>query len=150
VITFERIVEENLYIAKEMIDSNSTYFEMEQSKSNMKSTETELLASNQTTYLIKVEDTYIGLTSYRDQEEEKLVSISLLIIHADYQGFGYGTTAYYELENLFVKNGFKKIILKVRIENNRAIQFWERNGFLAIGHKISHDKDMICFEKVLA
>lgn len=137
-ITFEQVVGENLYIAKEMIHSNSSNFEMANGRLPKDGFELEFGSSNGSTFLIKVEDTYIGLTRYQEEPEEKLVSISLFIIHGDYQGFGYGTTAYYELEETFKRNGFKKISLNGWNENERVKQFWERNGFSSLEKMISN------------
>ena len=150
-ITFEQVTKENLYIAREMINSNSSYFEIKYGEVPKQEIEMEFLTSKKYSFLIKVEDSYIGLTSYREQPTEKSISIDLLIIHADYQGFGYGTTAYYELENLFVQQGYKKSTLDVSSENNRAKQFWERNGYTAFDIRGSNKgKEMTCYEKTLS
>ncbi len=146
-ITFERVTEETLYIAKEMIASNSLYFEKEYGESKNK--KLELLTLNESNFLIKVEDTYIGLTAYREQKEKQLVSINLLIIHADYQGFGYGTTAYWELEDLFIKQGYKKITLSVRSDDNRVKLFWERNGYTISEDDLTNVADRVHYEKNL-
>ncbi|WP_139891218.1 GNAT family N-acetyltransferase [Bacillus sp. D386] len=148
-ITFERVTEENLYIAKEMMDSNSSYFDNEYGISKNREEVLKLLTSNQGDYLIKAEDTYIGLTAFMEHKEEQLVTINLMIIHADYQGFGYGTTAYYELEDLFIKRGFKKTTLNVRSDNNRIKLFWERNGYTASEQDTSNEKDRVHYEKHL-
>ncbi len=137
-ITFEQVVEENLYIAKEMIHSNTSNLERTDGRSSIEGFEFEFGSSNESTFLIKVEDTYIGLTRYQEEPEEKFVSISLFIIHADYQGFGYGTTAYYELEEIFKRKGFKKISLNDWNENERVKQFWKRNGFSSLEKMISN------------
>ena len=148
-ITFERVTEENLYIAKEMMDSNSSYFDKEYGISQNREEILESLSLNQGNYLIKADDTYIGLTAFREHKEEQLVTINLMIIHADYQGFGYGTTAYYELEDLFIKRGFKKITLNVRSDDSRIKLFWERNGHTASEQDTSNGKDRVHYEKYL-
>ena len=148
--TFEQVVEENLYIVREMIRSNTSYYEAKYGEAPKKENELEFLASNKRSFLIKVEDSYIGLTSYTEHPTEKCVSIALLLIHADYQGFGYGSSAYYELEDRFIKQGYKKSTLEVSSENNRAKQFWERNGYIAFDKRKSEGIEMTCYHKQLS
>ena len=140
--TFEQIIDENLYIAREMINSNASYFQKSELEDELMS-----LASNPNAHLIKVDDTYIGIISYRLYEEEQLVSLDLLMIHADYQGFGYGTSVYYEFEDLLTKLGYTYFKLHVYSENTRAKQFWERNGFTL--YDSSQEEELTYYKKQL-
>ena len=146
-ITFESVNKENLYIAKEMIESNSYFYESIDDGLRTKENELKALASNKNSFLIKVEDTYIGLVGYEEQPAEKNALIVLFLIHADYQGFGYGTTAYDHFEDFLVKEEYKKCSLNVSSENNRAKQFWERNGFVAFGQTKKKNIEMTHYEK---
>ena len=145
--TFEQLIDENLYIAREMVNSNASFFENRNNQERELEDVLKSLASNPNAYLIKVDDTYIGITSYKLHEKEQLVSLDLLLIHADYQGFGYGTTVYYELEDLLTKQGYTYIKLQVYSENTRAKQFWERNGFTLYGS--SQEEEMTYYKKQL-
>lgn len=146
-ITFEEVVEENLYIAREMVHSNSSY--LDNGKMPIEEYVLEFLSPNSHSFLIKVEDTYIGLTRYHVVPEEMLVSIDFFIIHADYQGFGYGTAAYYELEEAFKNSGYKKISVNVRSKHERIRHFWERIGFSSIKERMSKGEDTAYYEKQL-
>ena len=146
-ITFEQINEKNLYIAREMINSNASYYQNRNNKERDPVDELISLVSNPNAYLVKVDDTYIGIISYKLHEKERLASLDLLMIHADYQGFGYGTTVYYELEDVLSKLGYTYIKLHVYSENKRAEQFWERNGFTLLsssqGEEITYYKKQL-------
>ena len=146
-ITFEQIIDKNLYIAREMMNSNASYFQKRNNKKSELEEELISLASNPNAHLIKVDDTYIGIISYRLYEEEQLVSLDLLMIHADYQGFGYGTSVYYEFEDLLTKLGYTYFNLHVYSENTRAKQFWERNGFTL--YTSSQGEEMAYYKKQL-
>ncbi|CEY40975.1 Uncharacterised protein [Streptococcus pneumoniae] len=50
------------------------------------------LGEKKVQYCVKVDDTYIGVIDYSVQEERAV--LSQLIIHFDYQGYGYGTNTY--------------------------------------------------------
>ena len=145
--TFEQIIDENLYIAREMVNSNAFYFQSRNNQERVLEDELMSLASNPNAYLIKVDDTYIGITSYKLHEKEQLVSLDLLMIHADYQGFGYGTSVYYEFEDLLTKLGYTYFKLHVYSENTRAKQFWERNGFTLYGS--SQEEELTYYKKQL-
>ena len=54
-----------------------------------------------TSVFIKLDDTYIGVMDYlMENPKDQCPWLGLLMIHADYQGFGFGTQAYslYESE----------------------------------------------------
>ena len=76
-ITFEKVTVENESVVKEMFKSHS-------------------LGEKQ--YCVKVDDTYIGVIDYSVQEERAV--LSQLIIHFDYQGYGYGTNTYFTFEEM--------------------------------------------------
>ncbi len=76
-ITFEKVTVENENVVKEMFRSHS-------------------LSEKQVQYCVKVDDTYIGVIDYRVQGETAI--LSQLIIHFDYQSYGYGTNTYFTFE----------------------------------------------------
>ena len=114
-----------------MMDSNSDYFSS--IGKGVKEKESGLISSQSSSLLIKIDDTYIGLLNYKKNVEVRSIILENYLIHADYQGFGYGTVAYDHFENLLIEQGCKRSIVFVSNKNERAQQFWERNGYVASG-----------------
>src|SRR4051794_30734741 len=96
-VQFEEITKETLYIALEIINSNPLYNVLENSKDKreLADMEEELLNPVSTSVFIKLDDTYIGVIDYlMENPKDQCPWLGLLIIHGDYQGFGFGTQAY--------------------------------------------------------
>ncbi|OZM55775.1 GNAT family N-acetyltransferase [Lottiidibacillus patelloidae] len=151
-ITFEEITQESLYIAEEIINSNKSYNKMENGKEtrSQKEVAQELNNNKTTSYFIKLDDTYIGLIDYFPvNPNDNYPWLGLLMIHADYQQFGFGSSAYVLFENQLQEKGVKTLRLGVLQENMRARQFWERLGFTFYETKEKHNKQIDCFEKKL-
>ena len=87
-ITFEKVTVENESVVKEMFKSHS-------------------LGEKKVQYCVKVDDTYIGVIDYSVQEERAV--LSQLIIHFDYQGYGYGTNTYFTFEEMMKQRNVKEI-----------------------------------------
>ena len=145
-ITFEKVSKENLYIAKVMMNSNSEFFSS--IGKCVKEKESELISSQSSSLLIKIDDTYIGLLNYEKILKERRIIIEDYLIHADYQGFGYGTVAYDHFENLLLEQGYKHSVVLVSSKNDRAHQFWERKGYVASGLEEHKGIEMTRFEKL--
>ncbi|MGN1402221.1 MAG: GNAT family N-acetyltransferase [Bacillus sp. (in: firmicutes)] len=152
-ITFETITDKNIYIAKEMVLSNAEYNKMENGNKHRSDKEIQQEFSgtgDRKHLLIKADDTYIGLASYLPYNpKDGHPWLGLFMIHRDYQGFGYGTTAYFALEEKLAAEGLKTIRLGVLGNNERAKTFWERNGFRFYKIGEHEGKTLICFEKHL-
>ena len=101
-------------------------------------------------YLIKSDDTYIGITSIRKKNKsDGYPWIGLFMIHGDYHQYGFGTMAYQALEEMLRKQGFERLRLAVLENNNRAANFWERNGYLFYDDAVVSEKPVRCFEKMM-
>lgn len=87
-IAFEKVTVENESVVKEMFRSHN-------------------VSEKQVQYCVKVDDTYIGVIDYSVQEES--VVLSQLIIHFDYQSYGYGTNTYFTFEEMMKQRGVKEI-----------------------------------------
>ena len=152
-ITFEKISAENLYIVKEMIRSNPDYNELENGKRER--TEEEIMDDvfrpETESYLIKADDTYIGWLDYMpENKKDGKPWLGLLMIHGDYQGYGYGTSAYYTFEQLLAADKILCLRLGILDQNEKAIRFWERNGFTAYGKTTLSGRPVTCYEKHLS
>ncbi|EJS68204.1 GNAT family N-acetyltransferase [Bacillus cereus] len=107
-ITFEKVTVENESVVKEMFSSHS-------------------LVEKKVQYCVKVDDTYIGVIDYSVQEESAV--LSQLIIHFDYQGYGYGTNTYFTFEEMMKQRSMKEIIVLQEGLTEQATSFIESFGF---------------------
>ena len=122
-VQFEEITKETLYIALEIINSNPSYNVLENGKEKreLADMEEELLNPVSTSVFIKLDDTYIGIIDYlMENPKDQCPWLGLLIIHGDYQGFGFGTQAYALYESDMRKRGLKRIRLGVIKENGKV------------------------------
>lgn len=152
-IHFERITEETLYIALEIINSNHVYNELENGKPNRTTDEIkqELMNDKTISIFIKLDDTYIGVIDYLlINEKDQMTWIGLLMIHVDYQGYGFGKQAYLLLEQSFIEEGLKSLRVGVLKENKSGRQFWEALGFKFVKTSISEKSiEVDCYDKNL-
>ncbi|WP_410982411.1 GNAT family N-acetyltransferase [Bacillus cereus] len=107
-ITFEKVNAETKKVVEEMFASHS-------------------LNIKEVKYCIKVDDTYIGVLDYTVQDEHAI--LSNLIIHFDYQGYGYGTNTYFTLEEMMKHRDIKRIQVLQRDITERTNSFIEGLGF---------------------
>ena len=82
---------------------------------------------------MKVDDTYIGVIDYSVQEE--LAVLSQLIIHFDYQGYGYGTNTYFTFEEMMKQRNVKEIKVLQEKLTEKAKFFIESFGFASEGEE---------------
>jgi GNAT superfamily N-acetyltransferase len=150
-VHFEEITKETLYIALEIINSNSHYnfVENEHTHRELAEIEEELLNPDTTSVFIKLDDTYIGVMDYlMENPKDQCPWLGLLMIHGDYQGFGFGTQAYALYERDMRERGLSQTRIGVIRENVKAKQFWESLGFLYIKTAFSENgKEIFIYEK---
>lgn len=130
---FEEVKKETLYIALEMINSNPEYNRFENGKEarTLADMEEEFLNPNTISAFIKLDDTYIGIIDYLlENPKDHYPWLGLLVIHADYQGYGFGSQAVAVYENEMRKRGKKSVRIGVLKENTKAQRFWESLGFV--------------------
>jgi len=148
---FEEIKNETLYIALEVINSNHQYnlYENGIAVRTLAEIEKELLNTNTTSAFIKLDDTYIGVIDYLlENPRDHVPWLGLLMIHGDYQGYGFGAKAYglYELE--MQQRGLDRIRLGVLEENIKAQRFWLSMGFIYyITTTTQNGRGIFCYEK---
>lgn len=150
-VQFEKMTKETLYIALEIVNSNPTYNFIENgiAKRELTEIEEEFLNPETISVFIKLDDTYIGVMDYlMENPKDQSPWLGLLMIHADYQGFGFGAQAYTLYESELRKRGQKKVRIGVIKENKKAKQFWESLGFLTIKTAFSENgKEILVYEK---
>ncbi|PFJ14190.1 GNAT family N-acetyltransferase [Bacillus cereus] len=107
-ITFEKVTVGNESVVKEMFRSHS-------------------LSEKKVQYCVKVDDTYIGAIDYSVQEKSAV--LSQLIIHFDYQSYGYGTNTYFTFEEMMKQRNVKEIKILQKELTEQAKAFIESFGF---------------------
>ncbi|WP_050614550.1 GNAT family N-acetyltransferase [Bacillus testis] len=151
-ITFEPLTEQTLFIAKEIVHSNADYNLLEHGKAERSEAEIakEFLEGRDSHAFIKADDTYIGLISFLDiNPKDSCPWIGLFMIHKDYQGYGYGTQAYFQFEEEWRQQGKEKIRLGVLVNNTAGKRFWEGLGYLRYQTASVNGKSVDCYEKAL-
>jgi GNAT superfamily N-acetyltransferase len=150
-MNFEEITKETLYIALEIMNSNPQFNEMENRKKTRSLTdmEKEFLSPNSTSEFIKLDDTYIGVIDYMlENPKDSFPWLGLLIIHQDYQGFGFGRQGYEHYESEMRNRGLDKVRIGVLHENTKAQRFWESLGFVYyITSHAQNGSGILCYQK---
>ncbi|WP_251555178.1 GNAT family N-acetyltransferase [Neobacillus muris] len=150
---FEEIRKETLYIALEIVNSNQAYNVLENGKPvrNLTDMEQEFLNPKTESKFIKLDDTYIGVLDYLEENpKDRFPWLGLLMIHADYQGFGFGEQAYALFEKELVKRGLHTVRIGVIKENQKAKQFWKKIGFTYYTTtKLENGTGVFCYQKQL-
>lgn len=149
---FESISKETLYIALEIINSNPEYNLLENGNSErtLQEAEKDLLNPSTESNFIKLDDTYIGLMDYLEENpNDHFPWLGLLMIHRDYQGYGFGVQAFELYIEKFLKRS-ERVRIGVLKENIKAHSFWKSLGFVSYKtSKSSFEKEIICYEKYL-
>jgi ribosomal protein S18 acetylase RimI-like enzyme len=130
--TFEKVTEETLYIAEEIIHSNKEFNKLENGRETRTKEEIkrELMAAETETYFIKLDDTYIGIIDFLEKNpKDGFPWLGLLMIHFDYQGYGFGSQAYLLFEELLKERKIHSLRLAVLKQNEKGKRFWNSLGF---------------------
>jgi RimJ/RimL family protein N-acetyltransferase len=148
---FEEVKKESLYIALEIINSNPEYNRFENGKEarTLVDMEEEFLNPNTISAFIKLDDTYIGIIDYLlENPKDHYPWLGLLLIHSDYQGYGFGAQSYAVYETEMLKRGRKCVRIGVLTENTKAQHFWESLGFIYYNTATSQNgSGIFCYQK---
>lgn len=152
-IHFEEIRKETLYIALEIVNSNPEYnvLENDLAARELADLEKEFLNPKTISVFIKLDDTYIGVMDYvLENPNDHFPWLGLLMIHADYQGYGFGAQAYAHIENEMDKRGLDRVRIGVIKENTKARHFWELLGFKYYNTAVwENGRVIFCYEKFI-
>jgi RimJ/RimL family protein N-acetyltransferase len=148
---FEEVKKETLYIALEIINSNPEYNVFENGKEAriLADMEEEFLNPNTISAFIKLDDTYIGVIDYMlENPHDHNLWLGLVMLHGDYQGYGFGAQAYAAYENEMLKRGKESVRIGVLKENTKAQHFWESLGFVYyITATARNGSGIYCYQK---
>ncbi|PEZ08080.1 GNAT family N-acetyltransferase [Bacillus sp. AFS018417] len=112
-LTFEKVIGETRLVIEEMFFSHN-------------------LPVQDVAYCIKADDTYVGIIDYTVQQNKAI--LSYLLIHHDYEGYGYGTNAYYTFEEIVKRDDVEEIEITLIDKNERVKAFFEQLGFQQNNH----------------
>lgn len=107
-LTFEAVKPETGFVVEEMFSSYK-------------------LPVQKVGYCVKADDTYIGVIDYTVQAEKAM--LQFLLVHHDYQGYGYGTNAYYTFEEMMKEEGVKCIEVMQKGLSERVQSLLGQLGF---------------------
>lgn len=81
-------------------------------------------------YVLYFDDTMIGFLQYREMPHLNNYLLDKIMIHANFQGNGFGTQAMQMLiERLKKESLFRKLCLCVQVDNAEALHVYEKFGF---------------------
>jgi GNAT superfamily N-acetyltransferase len=149
---FQPITEELLDIVLDIVNSNSHYNILENGKPvrTMEEVRIEFLNQDTESYLISVENRYIGIIDFlKNNPNDNCPWIGLLMIHGNYHSKGYGRAAYHTFEEILRRRGFDKVRIGVLSDNTGAKIFWTSLGFQTYASKRWQGKAIECYEKEL-
>jgi ribosomal protein S18 acetylase RimI-like enzyme len=150
--TFEKVTEETLYIAEEIIHSNKEFNKLENGRETrtIEEIKSELMAAETETYFIKLDDTYIGIIDFLEKNpKDGFPWLGLLMIHFDYQGYGFGSQAYLLFEELLKERKIHSLRLAVLKQNEKGKRFWNSLGFQFYEVKPYKQNIVECMQKEL-
>jgi RimJ/RimL family protein N-acetyltransferase len=150
-IIFEEITDKKLTIVQEIVHSNNSYNLLENGRETRTTEELreEFLNSKTKSMFIKLDNSYIGVIDYLDENpKDGFPWLGLLMIHKDQQGKGYAKQAYAKYECELLHTGKSAVRLGVLKGNSKAKQFWESVGFTYYESKPFKDnKEVDCYQK---
>ncbi|WP_066174391.1 GNAT family N-acetyltransferase [Bacillus marinisedimentorum] len=150
--TFERITENTLKTALDIVNSNQLYNKMEngQPLRSMSEIRKDFLNPVTESFIIMKKQNPIGVLDFLPKNpKDDTPWLGLLMIHGKYHGFGFGKKAYLAFENRLKQHLIHKVRLGVLQKNERARMFWESFGFCCYGESEWEGKAVDCYEKRL-
>jgi len=154
IISFEEITKDTIYIAQEIINSNKQYNLLENGLDfrTIEEVESDLLNGKSSSNFIKLDDTYIGVIDFLlENPKDHFPWLGLLMIHKDYQGFGFGVKAFQLFEADFLTRGLEFVRIGVIKDNTKAHIFWKSLGFTMFKTTLGqYGNEIFCYEKHLS
>lgn len=149
---FQIITEDLLEPTLKVLNSNSHYNTLENGNPLRTITEArnEFLNENTESYLITLENEYIGIIDFlKNNPNDNSPWIGLLMIHGEYHSKGYGKAVYQLFEEKLKQQNFSNVRIGILQENAIAKKFWASLGFKFYANSQCQEKIIECFEKRL-
>ena len=151
-IMFQPITEDLLEFALEILNSNSHYNIIENGNPlrTIEEARNEFLNQNTDSYLIILENKYIGIIDFlKNNPNDNCPWIGLLMIHGEYHSMRYGKEAYILFEKKLKQQNFDRVRIGILQENTGAKKYWTSVGFKFYGDSQWQGRTIECFEKRL-
>lgn len=151
-IEFQPITEDLLVYVLEIINSNPNYNIIENGNSlrSIDEVRDELLNLTTDSYLIVMENSYIGIIDFlKNNPNDNCPWIGLLMIHGEYHSMGYGKKAYMAFEEELKQQNYDNVRIGILKENTGANRYWTSLGFRFYRNSEGEGKLIECFEKSL-
>jgi len=149
---YQPVTEDLLNTVLEILNSNTHYNILENGNPlrTIDEARNEFLNQNTESYLIYLENKYIGIIDFmKNNPNDNCPWIGLLMIHGKYHSKGYGRLVYNQFEEKLKQRGFNKGRIGILTENTAAKKFWTSLGFKFYANKQWRGKAIECFEKQL-
>ncbi|NLH63877.1 MAG: ribosomal protein S18-alanine N-acetyltransferase [Erysipelotrichaceae bacterium] len=92
-----------------------------------------------TVYIYEEDDVIAGFADlWITYEQAQIANIG---VAKKYQGLGYGNALLRYCVNQGIKNECENLTLEVRVSNDRAIQVYEKNGFITVNKRKKYYED---------
>lgn len=149
---FHPITEDLLESTLAILNSNSHYNILENGNPlrTMEEARNEFLNQNTESYLIILENKYIGIIDFlKNNPNDNCPWIGLLMIHGEYHSKGHGKVAYKLFEEKLKQQNFDNVRIGILEENTGAKKYWTSLGFKFYTNSQWKEKTIECFEKRL-
>lgn len=151
-MVFKLITEDLLEIVLEIINSNPHYNILVNGNPSrtIEEVRKELINQISESYLIKLDNKYIGIIDFLENNPNDNHSwIGLLMIHGDYHSMGYGRIAYLFFEEKLKQRKLDNVRIGILKDNIGVKGYWTSLGFTFYDNTQWEGKDVECFEKQL-
>lgn len=151
-IMFQPITEDLLEFALEILNSNPHYNILENGDPlrTIEEARNEFLNQNTDSYLIILENKYIGIIDFlKNNPKDNCPWIGLLMIHGKYHSIGYGKEAYILFEEKLKQQNFDNVRIGILQENTGAKKYWTSLGFKFFRNSQWKGRIIECLEKRL-
>jgi ribosomal protein S18 acetylase RimI-like enzyme len=92
---------------------------------------------NNNPHWIKVDDRSVGFLMMRIYDDGVTVYIHDFYLTSNARRQGYGTELYSKLREQLKDQGVKQVYLSVQADNPAALDFWKKQGFRVIYHRLA-------------
>lgn len=151
-VKFQLVTIDLLEHVLEILNSNAHFNILSNGKPvrTLKDARSEFMNDHTNSYLITLQDRYIGVINFLENHpKDNYPWLGLLIIHGEYHSIGYGKKVYLAFEEMLKQKNYKHLRLGVIKENINAREYWIKMGFNHYDTVKTKDHTIECFEKQL-
>ncbi|HAQ07231.1 MAG TPA: hypothetical protein DCR24_06805 [Bacillus bacterium] len=107
-------------------------------------------ALNKERYLVKIDESFIGIVDFiMENPRDCKPWLGLFIIHSNWTKKSYAVEALAKYEQIMKDRNIKEVRLGCFAANTRGMYFWEKNGYQKVKEMIFKDKALWVMEKEL-